>query len=96
MVFERRKWGFESTCTVTDADRELEAAANSKLEERGIRVSAYTTPTGFGLVLSWKGQNNVVIRENPFSIDDVLAIAAEWASKLENATLPRGWSYDLW
>jgi hypothetical protein len=37
-----------------------------------------------------------VERENPFSVDDVLTIANEWAPKLENATLPRGWSYDPW
>jgi hypothetical protein len=43
----------ESSSTCTDADRQLEAAINARLE-RG-PVSLYSLPTGFGMVYSCSG-----------------------------------------
>jgi hypothetical protein len=80
----------ESTSTCTDADRQLEASINARLE-RG-RVSLYSLPTGFGMVYSWKGRNHLIEQDQPFDADEVVAKAKEWAGKLENAGLPKGWS----
>ena len=80
----------ESSSTCTDADRELEAAINGRLE-RG-RVSMYSIPTGFGMCFSWKGKNHLVEQDQPFDADEVVSKASDWASRLENSGLPPGWS----
>jgi hypothetical protein len=59
--------------------------------ERG-RVSMYSTPSAYGLVFSWKGRNHTVEQEAPFDADEVITKASEWADKLENSGLPKGWS----
>jgi len=50
------------------------------------------TPSAYGLVFSWKGRNHTVEQEAPFDVDEVVTKAAEWADKLENSGLPKGWS----
>jgi hypothetical protein len=80
----------ESSSTCTDADRQLEAAINARLE-RG-RVSMYSTAAGFGMVYSWKGRNHLIEQDQPFDADEVVAKAEDWASRLENSGLPPGWS----
>jgi hypothetical protein len=50
------------------------------------------TPSAYGLVFSWKGHNHTVEQEAPFDADEVVTKAAEWADKLENSGLPKGWS----
>jgi hypothetical protein len=80
----------ESTSVCTDADRQLEAAINARLE-RG-SVSMYSTPKGFGMCFSWKGRNHLIEQDQPFDEDEVVAKAEAWASVLENSGLPPGWS----
>jgi hypothetical protein len=80
----------ESSSVCTLADRQLEQAINAKLE-RG-RVAVYSTPSSYGLVFSWTGRNHTVEQESPFDADEVVTKATEWADKLENSGLPKGWS----
>jgi hypothetical protein len=80
----------ESTSVCSDADRQLEAAINARLE-RG-SVSMFTTPNGFGMCFSWKGRNHTVEQETPFDADEIINKASEWADRLENSGLPKGWS----
>jgi hypothetical protein len=81
----------ESISVCTDADRQLEAAINARLE-RG-SVSMYSImPNGFGMCFSWKGRNHLVEQDQPFDPDEVVAKAEDWASRLENSGLPPGWS----
>jgi hypothetical protein len=80
----------ESSSVCTDADRQLEASINARLE-RG-SVSMYSLPTGFGMVYSWKGRNHLIEQDQPFDCDEVVAKAEAWASVLENSGLPPGWS----
>jgi hypothetical protein len=80
----------ESSAVCTLADRQLEQAINDKLE-RG-RVAAYSTPSSYGLVFSWKGRNHTVEQEAPFESDEVIAKTGGWTDKLENSGLPKGWS----
>jgi len=80
----------ESSAVCTLADRQLEQAINAKLE-RG-RVAMYSTPSAYGLVFSWKGRNHTVEQEAPFDAEEVVARGQEWADKLENSGLPKGWS----
>jgi hypothetical protein len=94
MALPRQKWKFESAATCTDSDRQLERAVNTQLV-RGL-ISAYRTPAAFGIIFSWKGLNHTVEQEQPFDADQVVAMVNEWADKLENRGLPRGWSYDPW
>jgi hypothetical protein len=92
MSLPRQKWKFESAATCTDADRELEQAVNARLE-RG-RISAYSHPKGFGVVFSWRGINRTAEQEQPFDVDQAVTLATQWADKMENQGLPKGWSYD--
>jgi hypothetical protein len=80
----------ESSAVCTLANRQLEQAINGKLE-RG-RVAMYSTPSAYGLVFSWKGRNHTVEQDASFDADEVIAKASEWADKLENSGLPKGWS----
>jgi hypothetical protein len=80
----------ESSAVCTLADRQLEQAINSKLE-RG-RVAVYSTPSSYGMVFSWDGRNHTIEQESPFDPNEVVARAGEWADKLENTGLPKGWS----
>jgi hypothetical protein len=80
----------ESSAVCTLADRQLEQTINTKLK-RG-RVAIYSTPSTYGLVFSWKGRNHTVEQEAPFDADEVITKASEWADKLENCGLPKGWS----
>jgi hypothetical protein len=80
----------ESSAVCTLADRQLEEAINIKLE-RG-RVAMYSTPSAYGLVFIWKGRNHIVEQEAPFDGDEVITKANEWADKLENSGLSKGWS----
>jgi hypothetical protein len=80
----------ESSAVCTLADRQLEQAINAKLE-RG-RVAVYSTPSSYGLVFTWKGRNHTVEQEAPFDAEEVATKATEWADKLENTGLPKGWS----
>jgi hypothetical protein len=89
---ERRRWKFESNTSCTDAERQLEDAVNPRLE-RG-KISAYRTPTAFGIVYSWKGIHRAVEQEMPFDADEVVQMVNEWANRMENSGLPRGWSYE--
>jgi hypothetical protein len=50
----------------------------------------YSTPSAYGLVFSWKGRNHTVEQEAP--ADEVVTKGTEWADKLENNGLPKGWS----
>jgi hypothetical protein len=52
----------------------------------------YSTPSSYGLVFSWKGRNRTVEQEAPFDAGEVVTKASEWADKLENIGLPKGWS----
>ena len=49
-----------------------------------------------GIVFSWKGAHRAVEREPPFDADEVVQMATDWANRMENSGLPRGWSYDEW
>jgi len=80
----------ECSAVCTLADRQLEQAINAKLECG--RVAMYSTPSAYGLVFSWKGLNHTVEQEAPFDADEVIAKASEWADRLENSGLPKGWS----
>jgi hypothetical protein len=80
----------ESSAVCALADRQLEDAINAKLE-RG-RVAVYSTPSCYGMVFSWRGRNHTVEQEAPFDADEVVAKAKEWADRLENTGLPKGWS----
>jgi hypothetical protein len=94
MSLPRHKWKFESNTSYGDAERALEESVNPRLE-RG-KVSAYRTPTMFGIVFSWKGINRTAEQEHPFDADQVVTMVTEWANKMENSGLARGWSYDPW
>jgi hypothetical protein len=39
-----------------------------------------------------RGRNHVVEQEAPFDADEVITKASEWADRLENTGLPKGWS----
>jgi hypothetical protein len=80
----------ESSAVCTLADRQLEQAINAKLG-RG-RVAMYSTPSAYGLVFCWKGRNHTVEQETPFDADEIINKVSEWADKLENSGLPKGWS----
>jgi hypothetical protein len=80
----------ESSAVCTLTDPQLEQAINAKLE-RG-RVAVYSTPSFYSLVFSWKGRNHTVEQEAPFDADEVVGKAEEWADKLQNSGLPKGWS----
>jgi len=55
------------------------------------RVAMYSTPSAYGLVFSWKGRNHTVEQEAPFDANEIVTTASEWADKLENSGLPKGW-----
>lgn len=57
----------ESSAVCTLADRNLEQAINGRLD-RG-RVAAYSTPSAYGLVFTWKGRNHTVEQEAPFNAE---------------------------
>jgi hypothetical protein len=38
-----------------------------------------------------RGRNHTVEQEAPFDADEVVTKASEWADKLENTGLPKGW-----
>jgi hypothetical protein len=47
---------------------------------------------GIGSVRWRKGRNHTVEQEAPFDADEVITKASEWADRLENSGLPKGWS----
>jgi hypothetical protein len=71
--------------------RDLLKARQGKARERG-RVAMYSTPSAYGLVFSWKGRNHTVEQEAPFGAGEVITKASEWADRLENSGLPKGWN----